>query len=184
MKRFLDLFVDAVKNLKTGNPKEKEVDVGPLILPREVDRVAEWVKEAIREGAECKFGGYKISDTIFEPTILTNVTSSSKVAKNEIFGPVVLVQSFQNFEDAIAQANDVDFAFQASIFTQNLNRALTASQELEGLSIMVNEHTAFRVDWMPFGGYKKSGLGTGGIGHYMKDLSIERMFVVKSDCLI
>ncbi len=181
---FVQAFVDGAKALKIGDPLDKKTDIGPLILPREVERVSRWVKEAVDGGASCELGGKEISETLYAPTILTDVPLDSTIARSEVFGPVVVVQSYEDFSEAIEKANDVEFAFQASVFTQNLDRALLASQELEGLAIMVNDHTAFRVDWMPFGGYKKSGLGVGGIGHTIKDLSLEKMFIIKSHCLM
>ena len=182
-KKFVEEFVRQVKKLKTADPLQKDTDVGPLILPREVERVANWVKEAIDGGASCQLGGKKISETLYAPTVLTDVPQNATIAHSEIFGPVVVIQSYKDFADAIKMANNVDYAFQAGVFTKNLDRALMAAQSLEGLAIMINDHTAFRVDWMPFGGYKKSGLGVGGIGHTIRDLSIEKMMVIKSDSI-
>ena len=180
---FLEGFIKLSSELKVGDPLKKDTDVGPLILPREVDRVETWVKEAISMGAKAVLGGKKISDTVFAPTILVNTPEEATIAKKEVFGPVVLVQSFQNFQDAIHRANNVEYAFQASVFTQKLDSALWASQELEGLATMVNDHSAFRTDWMPFGGYKQSGLGLGGIGESIKDMSLEKMTVIQSNHL-
>ncbi|MCY4524740.1 MAG: aldehyde dehydrogenase family protein [Halobacteriovoraceae bacterium] len=178
--KFVEKFLQGVKKLKTADPLKKDTDVGPLIMPREVDRVDKWVKEAIDKGASCKLGGKKISDTLYAPTVLMDVPPNSTIARNEIFGPVTIIQGYKDFSEAIDRANNVDYAFQAGVFTKNLDRAMQAAQSLEGLAIMINDHTAFRVDWMPFGGYKKSGLGVGGIGHTIKDLSIEKMVVIKS----
>lgn len=181
--QFIEEFKVQVEKLKTGDSLKKETDVGPLIQPKELTRVEKWVNEAISQGAKCITGGKALSKTLYAPTVLTNVSSQSTIAQNEIFGPVVLIDEYEDLSEAISKANSLDVAFQASIFTQNLERALYASQELEGLSIMINDHTAFRVDWMPFGGYKNSGLGVGGIGHTIKDLSIEKMTVIKSQHL-
>lgn len=181
---FLHAFVREIEALDVGDPRREETDVGPLISPREVERVSLWVREALREGAHCPVGGKKLSETLYAPTVLVDVCKDSMIVKNEVFGPVAVVQAYDRFESAICEANDVEFAFQASIFTKDLDKALWAIQELEGLAIMVNDHTAFRVDWMPFGGYKKSGLGVGGIGHSLRDLTLEKMFVLRSPALL
>ncbi len=172
-------LVKATKLLKTGDPSLKETEVGPLILPRELDRIHTWVEEAVKNGAKLLCGGKKISSTCYEPTVLENPSPESAVSQKEIFGPVVCLYKYKNLDEAIELANSVDYAFQASIFTERLGTAFKAVENLEGLTVMVNDHTAFRVDWMPFGGYKQSGLGTGGIGHTLKDMTIEKMFVIK-----
>ena len=176
-KELTDKFVAAVKKLKVGDPTKIETEVGPLILPKEVDRVHSWVSSAVEEGAELLCGGKKVSDTCYEPTVLFKPSKKSTVSQKEIFGPVVCIYPYDSFDEAIKEANDVDFAFQAAIFSNNLDNTLSAVEQLEGLAIMVNDHTAFRVDWMPFGGYKQSGLGVGGIGYTLHDVTIEKMFV-------
>ena len=179
-KDFCDRLVGSVKELKTGNPGDPETEVGPLILPREVDRVAQWVEEAQGAG-DLLCGGAKISDTCYEPSVLLNPSFDSKVSKQEIFGPVTCVYPYRNIDDAIEQANNVDFAFQAAVFSQDLNRSFETAKKLEGLTVMINDHTAFRVDWMPFGGYKHSGLGVGGIGYTMRDMTLEKMIVLNTN---
>ena len=175
--KFTKMFVESVKKLKVGDPEKEDTDLGPLILPREVDRVESWVNDAVAGGAKVLCGGKKISNTCYEPTVLLNPKSDATVSKKEIFGPVVCLYEYEDFQSAIEQSNDVEYAFQSSVFTNKLDQAYQAIEELEGMALMINDHTAFRVDWMPFGGYKSSGLGVGGIGHSMKDLLIEKMFV-------
>lgn len=177
---FVEKFVSEVKKLKVGDPREEATDVGPLIQPKEVDRVEEWVNEAVQAGAECLTGGKRISETCFEPTVLLNPPENVQISQHEVFGPVVCLYSFDSLDEAISRANSLPYAFQAAIFSNNLENTLKAVDDLEGLAVMVNDHTAFRVDWMPFGGYKESGLGVGGIGHTMKDMQIEKMFVFRS----
>ena len=173
-------LTDSVKKLKVGDPTSPETEVGPLILPKEVDRVDSWVKAAVAAGAKLLCGGEKISDTCYAPTILLNPPKDAEVSRKEIFGPVVCLYSYNELNEAIDFANSVDYAFQASVFSKNLDVAFEAIDKLEGLAIMVNDHTAYRVDWMPFGGYKESGLGVGGIGHTLKDMMIEKMFVINN----
>ena len=170
----------AVKALKVGNPMIKETEVGPLIEPKEVERVHSWVEEAVTGGAELLCGGEKISETCYAPTLLLNPLQDAQVSIREIFGPVVCLYSYQSLEQAVELANSTEYAFQASIFSNDLNIVLAAIENLHANAIMVNDHTAFRVDWMPFGGHKQSGMGVGGIGHTLRDMTIEKMFVINS----
>ena len=147
-KEFIKKFVEGVKKLKVGNPLDKKTDVGPLISPKEVDRIHSWVKES---KGKILCGGKKISNSCYEPTVVLNPAKDSKLSTLEVFGPVVCLYSYSNIDDAIATANSLDFAFQASIFSNDLALTLNAAKKLEGLAVMVNDHTAFRVDWMPFG---------------------------------
>jgi acyl-CoA reductase-like NAD-dependent aldehyde dehydrogenase len=175
-KEFTKKFVEGVKKLKVGDPLDKKTEVGPLISIKEVDRIDSWIKES---KGKILCGGKKISNTCYEPTVVLNPSKESKLSTLEVFGPVVCLYSYSNIEEAISQANSLDFAFQASIFSNDLSLTLNAVKKLEGLAVMVNDHTAFRVDWMPFGGYKQSGLGIGGIGPTMKEMSLEKMIVFK-----
>ncbi|MBV1901843.1 MAG: aldehyde dehydrogenase family protein [Kordiimonadaceae bacterium] len=172
------LAVEAAK-LIVGNATEEDVQCGPLIRPKEVDRVARWVEEAIAGGAECLTGGKKLGDTTYAPTVLLNPPADSKVTTSEIFGPVVCVYEYGEIEEAIETANSLPFAFQASVFTQQLDTAMSAIQQLDATAVMVNDHTAFRVDWMPFAGRRQSGYGTGGIGYTMHDMTQDKMAVIK-----
>lgn len=180
---FTRRFVKAVGDLKTGDPLDVKTDVGPLIRKREVERVASWVEEAVDHGAELLCGGQKLSETTYLPTVLLNPPDDVRVSREEVFGPVVALYTYDNIDEAIARANAPDMFFQASIFTQDLDTALSASRRLNGMAVMVNDHTAFRVDWMPFGGHRQSGLGMGGIGPTMRDMTVERMVVFRSPML-
>ncbi|MFT5829715.1 MAG: acyl-CoA reductase-like NAD-dependent aldehyde dehydrogenase [Bacteroidia bacterium] len=180
---FAQRLVTSVSQLKVGDPLDLATDVGPLINPGEVDRVDKWVQEAKDEGATILIGGKRISPTTYEPTVLWEPKDSSTISQQEVFGPVVAIYAYDDIDDAIARANSLNVCFQASIFTSNLNTALGVSRRLNGMAVMVNDHTAFRVDWMPFGGSKLSGLGMGGIGHTMRDMTLERMVVWHSPSL-
>lgn len=175
--QFVEGFLEEVKNLKVGNPEEKDVDVGPLIRPKEVDRIDTWVSEAVNEGATLLCGGKKISETCYMPTVLLNPSFSSKVSKEEVFGPVVCLYTYDDINQAINDANNVDYAFQASLFSNDMNQVLKYGPKIECKTLLINQHTAFRVDWMPFGGYKKSGLGTGSISHTINDMLIEKQTI-------
>jgi len=169
--------------LKVGDPMDPTTEVGPLILPREVDRVADWVEQAKQSGAEVLCGGEKISDTCYSPTVLLNPPDDAAVSQQEIFGPVVCIYSYTDKNEAIKKANSLDVAFQAAIYTNDLNDALDTSNKLNATAVMVNDHTAFRVDWMPFGGRDASGIGMGGIQYSMHEMTREKMLVIKSDVL-
>lgn len=175
---------DMAKKLVVGNPLEKKTEVGPLILPKELDRVAQWVDEAIASGAELLCGGYKISDSCYAPTVLLNPPGDAKVSVEEIFGPVVCVYTYSDRDEAIKIANGLDVHFQASVFTKNIDIALETVQKLNATAVMVNDHTAFRVDWMPFGGRDASGLGMGGIPYSMHEMTREKLMVIKSKNVI
>lgn len=169
--------------LVVGNQLDIKTQVGPLIHPNEVIRVEEWVDEAIKSGARVLCGGTAISKTCYAPTVLLNPSDDALVSTKEVFGPVVCVYSYKTLDEAIGRANALDVSFQASVFTQNLDAAFKAVKGLNGTAVMVNDHTAFRVDWMPFGGAKTSGLGMGGIYHSMDEMQNEKLMVFKSDVL-
>jgi acyl-CoA reductase-like NAD-dependent aldehyde dehydrogenase len=181
--RFTEEFAIATKKLIVGNPFDKNTDVGSLISPKEVNRVEEWVNEAVAEGAKILTGGKRISDTTFQPTILFNPSEDSKVSTHEIFGPVVCIYPFTNRDEAIKKANALDVHFQAAVFTKNLDIALETAKKLNATAVMINDNTAFRVDWMPFGGRDASGLGMGGISYTINEMTREKLTVFKSKSL-
>jgi len=176
-------MVELTEKLVVGNQMDEKTEVGPLILPREVDRVEEWVNEAINEGAEVLTGGSRISATCYEPTILFNPSENSKVSKFEVFGPVVCIYSYSYRDEAIRIANSLDVHFQAAVFTKNIDVAFDCVKKLDAATVMVNDHTAFRVDWMPFGGRDSSGIGVGGIQYSMHEMTREKLMVFKSTVL-
>ncbi|MEM6736447.1 MAG: aldehyde dehydrogenase family protein [Bacteroidota bacterium] len=176
-------MVEKIKKLIVGNPIEQSTEVGPLILPKEVDRVEEWVNQAIEKGAEVLCGGNRLSDTCYSPTLLLNPPRDINVSTLEIFGPVVCLYEYSEMREAINQANNIPYHFQAAVFTKNIDKAMDAVHRLDASAVMINDHTAFRVDWMPFAGRDDSGLGIGSIPHTMHDVSREKMMVIKSDFL-
>lgn len=167
------------EKLTVGNATRDDVDCGPLIRPAEVDRVEEWVAEAFEGGAELITGGKRLGDTTYAPTVLLNPAEDARVTTSEVFGPVVCVYECDDLDSAVARANSLPFAFQASVFTKNLDTAMTAIKRLDATAVMVNDHTAFRVDWMPFAGRRHSGYNTGGIGYTMHDMTQDKMAVIK-----
>jgi acyl-CoA reductase-like NAD-dependent aldehyde dehydrogenase len=177
--RFVERFADRVGLLKVGDPTREETDVGPLILPREADRIASWIAEARAGGARVVLGDTRHSETTLDPTILLAPSAAAKVSTDEIFGPVTCVYPYRDLDDAIAAANSLPVAFQASVFAQDIGIALHAAERLDASAIMVNDTTAFRTDWMPFAGRRQSGYGTGGVPFTMRDMTEERMIVLR-----
>ena len=175
-----DQLANAADTLVVGDPVSDKTEVGPLIRQGEVERVGAWVQEAINEGAELLSGGKALANHCYAPTVLYNPSAISKVSNSEIFGPVVCIYPFTDLDHAITIANSLDVAFQASVYSQDIDTALYVANRLDASAVMINEHTAFRVDWMPFAGLKQSGLGTGGISYTMEDMQIDKMIVVTS----
>ena len=178
---FCDAFADAVSELVTGDPTNADTEVGPLILPREVDRVASWVDEAISAGARVLGGGARLNERLYAPTILVEPPVDASVSTLEIFGPVTCIYGFDDAADAVARANGLPLAFQAAVYTRDIDRALGLANRLDAGAVMVNDHPAFRVDWMPFAGRRTSGYGVGGIEHTMSDMSQEKMIVIRTE---
>lgn len=164
--------------LVVGNAVDEATECGPLIRPREVTRVAEWVDEAVAGGGKALCGGKTLSDTTYAPTVLLDAPATARISKMEIFGPVVSVYGYDKVEDAIAEANSLPFAFQSAIFSQDITKAMAWARLLDSSAVMINEHTAFRTDWMPFTGRRQSGYGIGGIGYTMHDMTQEKMIVL------
>jgi acyl-CoA reductase-like NAD-dependent aldehyde dehydrogenase len=176
-------LADYASKLVVGDQLDPKTEVGPLINNNEVNRVEEWVNEAVTKGGKILTGGKRLSDSTYEPTVILNPADDALVSTKEVFGPVVCVYSYSDMEEAIDRANALEVSFQAAVFTKNIDKAFRAVKRLNGTAVMVNDHTAFRVDWMPFGGAKASGLGLGGIHHSMEEMSNEKMMVIKSPVL-
>lgn len=169
--------------MTVGDPTSADTAIGPMIRVEENDRVHDWVSEAVAAGAELLCGGEKLSETCYPATVLFNPPADAKVSTHEVFGPVICVYPFEDRDAAIAQANSLPFSFQAAVFTRDLDTALHAYRQLDASAVMVNEFTAFRVDWMPFAGLRESGMGVGGIPHTMEDMQVNKLMVVKSSVL-
>ena len=170
-------IAEQASQLKVGDARLADTEVGPLIQPKEVDRVDEWVKEAVASGAELLCGGEKLSATTYAPTVLFNPSPESSVSQKEVFGPVVCVYSYESVDEAIARANSLEVAFQAAVFSEDVQSANNIAEQLDASAVMINDHTAFRADWMPFAGRRASGYGIGGIGYTMHDMVQHKMIV-------
>ncbi|EQB65909.1 MAG: hypothetical protein AMDU3_IPLC00001G0075 [Thermoplasmatales archaeon I-plasma] len=164
------MLVERVAKLKVGNPLEDSTDVGPMIAEGEAIRVEKAVNEAVSNGAEVLVGG-KRDGRFYYPTLIKNVKHELGLWHNEIFGPVSILQPVNNFEEAITMANDVPYGLQAGIYTHNLDLAMKAIQMLDFGAVLINDTSDFRVDVMPFGGMKLSGLGREGIRFAIEEMT-------------
>ena len=173
-------LAELASGMRVGDPTAEETEVGPLIRPAEVDRVGEWVAEAEEAGGRILTGGKPISATCYQPTVLFDPPPDARVSTQEVFGPVICVYPYRELPDAIERANALPYAFQASVFTRDIDTAVRAADRLDAGAVMINDHTAFRVDWMPFAGIRQSGLGVGGIRYTMRDMQSEKLIVLRS----
>jgi acyl-CoA reductase-like NAD-dependent aldehyde dehydrogenase len=173
----------AGNKMSIGDPTLPNTDIGPLIRHAETDRIHAWVQEAVSLGAELITGGEKISDSCYQTTVLLNPPDDCTISRNEVFGPVICIYEYEDIDDAIARANSLDVSFQAAVFSKNIDTCMHAFRHLDASAVMINDHTAFRVDWMPFAGLKHSGHGVGGIPHTFRDMQIEKMMVLRSPAL-
>lgn len=168
------------KALIVGDPLQISTEVGPLINPKEVERVSQWVEQAKGDGAELLAGGKALSPTCYAPTVIYNPSDNIQVSQSEIFGPVICIYPYSDIDNAIKRANQLPYAFQAAIFTKDIQRATYCYHQLDASAVMVNDHTAFRVDWMPFAGLRQSGLGIGGIPYTIDDMQNQKMMVIST----
>ncbi len=169
-KELSNRLVELVSKLRVGDPLDEGTDVGPMIAEGEAVRVESEVNKAVRDGAEVLVGG-KRDGVIYYPTLLQKVDHRSSIWHNEIFGPVSILQEVENFDQAIQMANDVPYGLQAGIYTNDLDLALKAVQKLDYGSVLVNDTSDFRIDVMPFGGMKLSGLGREGIRFAIEEMT-------------
>lgn len=176
---FTQKLIARVEELRTADPTLGDTEVGPLILPREADRVIEWIREAVRGGATLATGGNRISETTVQPAVLLDPAVDAKISTQEIFGPAVAVYRYGDLDDAIRQANSLPTAFQASVFSKDIEVAMRAADRLDASAVMINDPTAFRTDWMPFAGRRESGYGIGGIPYTMRDMTQEKMILMR-----
>jgi acyl-CoA reductase-like NAD-dependent aldehyde dehydrogenase len=175
---FNERLAARVAKLRTGDPTSPETEVGPLIHPKEVERVAGWIGEAIAAGAKRAVGGERLSETTLQPTVLVEPPPDAKVSREEVFGPVVCVYRYSKLDDAIARANSLNAPFQACVFSDDIDVALRASERLDASAVIINDPTTFRTDWMPFAGRREAGYGVGGIPYTMREMTQEKMVVL------
>lgn len=174
---FIQKFLNNTKKLVTGDPMDPETDVGPLINKGAAIEVENRVNESVNDGAELLCGG-KREGTLYMPTILDNVDSKMKIVKYETFGPVSPIIRINGIDEAIKVANNTKYGLQAGIFTNNINNAMKAVKEIEAGGVIVNKASTYRMDNMPFGGCKMSGLGKEGIKYAIEDMTKTKIAVI------
>jgi len=168
--KFVELLLAAVKKLKTGDPLDETTDLGPLIRESDAVRTVDWVQEAVRGGARLLAGGQR-KGSVVEPTVLTNTRADMKVNCQEIFGPVVTVEAYEDFGEALRQVNNSPYGLQAGVFTRDVKLLFNAYQELEVGGVIAGDVPTFRIDHMPYGGIKDSGLGREGLRYAIEEMT-------------
>jgi glyceraldehyde-3-phosphate dehydrogenase (NADP+) len=174
---FVRRFVDAARAVKLGDPRDREALVGPMIDERNARRIEEWIDEAVKGGAKVLLGGPR-RDRLVPPTVLTQVPRSARLAAEEAFGPTVNLERIEGFAEGIRAVNDSKFGLQCGVFTRDLGNALAAFEQISVGAVIVNDAPSFRIDHMPYGGVKESGLGREGVRYALRDYTEERLLVV------
>lgn len=173
----LDLIQGRTERLRSGDPRDSEVDVGPMIDEQAAADTLEVVEEAVNGGARVLVGGTR-QGAMFEPTIVVDTQSDMRINREEIFAPVITVSAYQDFDEAIRLANDTDFGLQSGLFTQNVNRIMKAFEEVQVGGLQVNDVSTFRVDQMPYGGVKGSGIGKEGPRYAIEEMTEHKLMVL------
>lgn len=174
---FTEKVLERVASLKMGDPLDPATDVGPMINEEAAERVSQWVDEAVAGGARVLAGG-KGTEMFYEPTILTHTKPEMKVNREEVFGPVMVIEPYDDFAEAIRRVNDSRYGLQAGVFTNDTRLLFNAFEELEVGGIISNDVSGFRIDHMPYGGVKDSGFGREGLRYAIEDMTEPRLLVL------
>ena len=174
---FTDLFVDEVKALKVGDPRDADVDIGPMISLNDAERAEAWVNEAKKAGASVLYGDAR-DGVMFPPTVLTETAADMRVNCEEVFAPVVTVSPYDKWDDAVATINDSPYGLQAGVFSNDVKRIMDAWQRIDVGGLHINSASTFRVDHMPYGGVKASGYGREGIKYAIEDMTELRLMTL------
>jgi len=169
-REFVDKFVAATQKLKVGDPMDRDCDIGPMISRDELQRAVEWLEEATSLGARLETGGTVVGNCL-TPAILSGVTPDMKVVCSEVFAPIVSVIPYETFDQALDMADDSIYGLQAGVYTSDINKAFQAIRRLDVGGVIINDVPTFRVDHMPYGGNKQSGLGREGIRYAMEEMT-------------
>lgn len=176
---FTERFLAATAGMVVGDPLDERVDVGPMIDLREAERIEAWVTEAAASGAHLAAGGRR-EGPVYWPTVLTDVRPEMKVVAQEVFAPVASVMPYDDFEEALRAADATPYGLQASVFTKNIDRVFQALRGLNFGGIIINDTPTFRVDHMPYGGNRQSGLGREGVRYAMEEMTNIQMVALKT----
>jgi glyceraldehyde-3-phosphate dehydrogenase (NADP+) len=174
---FKEAFLKNARGLRMGDPLDESTDIGPMIDEQSARRAEEWVKEAVRDGAVILAGG-KRNSSFMEPTVLTGTRPSMKVHSDELFAPVVTLESYDDFDEALNAVNSSRFGLQAGVFTNDMKKVFKAYDTLEVGAVVINDAPTFRVDNMPYGGVKESGFGREGVRYAIEEMTEPRLLVV------
>lgn len=175
--KFVELLIEGVSSLKVGDPLDEESDLGPMIRESDAIRAYDWVQEAVRGGARLLCGGHR-HGSLFEPTVLTSTKPSMKVNCQEIFAPVVTVEPYADFSSALKQVNSSPYGLQAGLFTRDAKLIFQAYEELEVGGLIAGDVPTFRIDHMPYGGVKDSGLGREGLRDAIQEMTEPKLLVM------
>jgi acyl-CoA reductase-like NAD-dependent aldehyde dehydrogenase len=175
---FLERFIEETRKVRCGDPLDEETVVGPMIEKAHVERVQDWIDEARRGGATLHCGG-EAQGQIVTPAVITGARDEMRICKDEVFGPVTVVEPFQTFDEVLARCNAGRFGLQAGVFTSDLGRALQAFRTLDYGGVIVNDVPTFRVDNFPYGGVKDSGFGREGVRFAVEELTEPRVLVLR-----
>jgi acyl-CoA reductase-like NAD-dependent aldehyde dehydrogenase len=175
--KFTDLLVEGVKKLKAGDPLDESTDLGPLIRESDAIRVTQWVDEAVRSGARLVCGGTR-KGSIVEPTVLTGTKPEMKVNCQEIFGPVVTIEPYRAFDEALRRINSSNYGLQAGLFTRDAKLLFQAFDDLDVGALIAGDIPSFRIDQMPYGGVKDSGLGREGLRYAIEEMTEPKLLVM------
>ncbi|MFN8419563.1 MAG: aldehyde dehydrogenase family protein [Anaerolineae bacterium] len=174
---YTDRYLAGVKKLKVGDPRDADTDIGPMISLRDAERAESWISEAKAQGATILHGG-KRDGALLEPTVLSKTTPDMKVFCEEIFAPVVTLSPYRDWEQAVAIINDSQYGLQAGLFTQDIKRIMDAWDRIDVGGLMVNGVSTFRVDHMPYGGVKNSGIGREGVKYTIEEMTELKLMVI------
>jgi acyl-CoA reductase-like NAD-dependent aldehyde dehydrogenase len=175
--RFTDFLVEGAKKLKAGDPMEESTEIGPLIRESDAIRILQWVEEAVRAGARVLCGGHR-HGSIVEPTVLTATRPEMKVNCQEIFGPVVTVEPYKTFDEALRRINNSNYGLQAGVFTRDVKLLFQAYDELDVGAVVAGDIPSFRIDQMPYGGVKDSGIGREGLRYAIEEMTEPKLLVM------
>jgi len=174
---FLQSAVEVARSLVVGDPADPLSDIGPMISEKEAERAHSWIQEAVSEGARIAVGGQRLG-AVLQPTILVDVRPNMRVVCQEVFAPVISILPYDDIQEAFKQANDSHFGLQAGVFTSNLQLAMQAVRELEFGGVIINDVSNYRIDAMPYGGIKNSGIGKEGPRYTVQEMTDERLVVI------